>query len=91
MVVLLFTNGGSHVILNDGVTERIVTSVFNSPHCHLGISPRGLADVFWVKFIKFSFVCFSSRRSKNDIWRCFRVVTRPPRLHQSTNWHILFL
>ena len=44
-----------------------------------------------VKFIKFSFVCFSSRRSKNDIWRCFRVVTRPPRLHQSTNWHILFL
>lgn len=34
------------MILNDGVTERIVTSVFNSPHCHLGISPRGLADVF---------------------------------------------
>ena len=45
-LVLLFANGGSNVILNDGVTERIVTSVFNSPHCHLGISPRGLADVF---------------------------------------------
>ena len=34
------------MILNDGVTERIVTSVFKSPHCDLGISPRGLADVF---------------------------------------------
>jgi len=33
------------VIVNDGVTVRIVTSVFNSPYCHLGISPRGLADV----------------------------------------------
>ena len=77
------------MILNDGVTERIVTSVFNSPYCHLGMSSRGFADVFGSKLL--FIVCFSSRRSKNDIWRCFRVVTRPPRLHQSTNWHILFL
>ena len=51
---------------------------------------KGIGGCFWVKIIKFSFVCFSSRRSKNDIWPCFRVVTRPPRLYQSTNRHILF-
>ena len=39
----------SNVIVNDGVTVRIVTSVFNSPSCYLGISPRGLADVFGSK------------------------------------------
>ena len=46
------------MILNDGVTERIVTSVFNSPHCHLGISPRGLADVFRSNLLNFLLFVF---------------------------------
>ena len=46
------------MILNDGVTERIVTSVFNLPHCHLGISPRGLADVFGSNLYNFLLFVF---------------------------------